>query len=208
MKRISSILTIILIFSVFAILNSCDDFDLSGCDCEEEIDDLVDARGYPDDEEKTFENGVHTLTYWYNAEGFAQTFRWGDSTDLCCETTYSTIDNEAPVAQDQSVFTQVDTPVDITLTATDTDGDALTYQVLSQPLHGALSGTTPNLTYIPHTNFAGSDSFTFKANDGKIDSLAATIQITVSGQAPPQPEPPEPEPPEPEPPEPEPVAPE
>jgi len=201
MKRISSILTIVIVFSVFTILTGCDDFDLSGCDCEEEIDDLVNDRGQPDDEEKTLENGIHTLTYWYHSDGFAQTFRWGEGTDLCCETTYSTIDNQAPVAQDQSVFTEVNTSVNITLTATDVDGDSLTYQVLSQPLHGSLSGVAPTLTYIPNTGFAGNDSFTFKANDGKIDSLAATVQITVSGQKPPEPEPPEPEPPEPEPPE-------
>lgn len=198
MERILSILAIIIVFSVFTILSGCDDFDLSGCDCEEEIDDLVNDRGQPDDEEKTFENGIHTLTYWYNSTGFAQTFRWGEGTDLCCETTYSTIDNQAPVAQDQHVFTEVNTSVNITLTATDVDGDSLTYQVLRQPLHGSLSGVAPTLTYIPNTDFAGNDSFTFKANDGKIDSLAATVQITVSGQKPPEPDPPEPDPPEPE----------
>ena len=193
MKSTISILTIIIVFFMLNFLIGCDDFDLSGCDCEEEIDDLVSDRGEPDDEEKTFENGINTLTYWYNADGFAQTFRWGEGTDLCCETTYSTIDNQAPVAQNQSVFTEVDTSVDITLTATDVDGDDLTYQVLNPPLHGSLSGVAPDLTYIPNTGFAGNDSFTFKANDGKIDSLAATVQITVSGQKPPEPEPLEPE---------------
>jgi len=202
MKSTLSILTIIIVFLMLNFLIGCDDFDLSGCDCEEEIDDLVDDRGEPDDEEKTFENGIHTLTYWYNADGFAQTFRWGEGTDLCCETTYSTIDNQAPVAQNQSVFTEVDTSVDITLTATDVDGDDLTYQVLNPPLHGSLSGVAPDLRYIPSTGFIGNDSFTFKANDGKIDSLAATVQITVTSS----PEPPEPEPPEPEPLEPEPAA--
>jgi len=106
------------------------------------------------------------------------------------------------VAQNQSVFTEVDTSVDITLTATDVDGDDLTYQVLNPPLHGSLSGVAPDLRYIPSTGFIGNDSFTFKANDGKIDSLAATVQITVTSS----PEPPEPEPPEPEPLEPEPAA--
>jgi len=195
MKRTLSILTIIIVFIMIGLLTGCDDFDLSGCDCEEEIDDLVNERGDPDDEEKTFENGVHTLTYWYNADGFAQTFRWGEETDLCCETNFSTMDNQAPVALNQGVSTEVNTSVNITLTATDVDGDPLTYQVLTQPLHGTLSGVAPDLTYIPNTGFIGNDSFTFKANDGRIDSLAATVQITVASS----PEPPEPEPLEPEP---------
>ena len=37
----------------------------------------------------------------------------------------------------------------------------------SDPLHGTLSGTAPNLTYTPDANYHGSDSFLFKANDGE-----------------------------------------
>ena len=204
MKPSLSILAIMIVIFMLGFLSGCEDFDLSGCDCEKQIDDLVDERGEPDDQEFIFENGVNTLTYWYNSAGFAQTFRWGEGTDLCCETTYSTMDNQAPVAQNQSVFTEVNTSVNITLTATDVDGDSLNYQVLTQPRHGTLSGVAPDLNYIPNTNFVGNDSFTFKANDGRLDSLAATVQITVAssgngGTEPPEPEPPEPEPPEPEP---------
>ena len=109
------------------------------------------------------------------------------------------MDNQAPVAQNQSVFTEENISVNITLTATDIDGDPLTYQVLTQPQHGTLSGVAPTLEYIPNTDFVGNDSFTFKANDGRIDSLPATVQITVAlsdngGTEPPDPEPPEPEP--------------
>jgi len=180
MKRAFSILTIIIVFFTVGILSGCDDFDFSGCDCDEEIDDLIDDRGQPDDEEQTFEDGVYTLTYSYNDSGYSQTFRRGGCTDLCCETNFSTTDNQAPVAQDQSVFTEVNTPVDITLTATDIDGDSLTYQVLTPPLRGTLLGTAPDLTYTPNTNYIGDDSFTFKANDGRMDSLPATVEITVS----------------------------
>lgn len=163
-------------------LSGCDsdDFDFSGCDCEEEIDDLKRERGEPDDEEKTFEDGVHSLTYWYDSEGFSQTFRWGEGTELCCETTYSTIDNSAPVAQNQTVTTTVDTAVDITLSATDIDGDQLIYEVQTPPTNGILTGAAPDLTYTPNSGFSGNDSFTFIANDGKIDSLPATISISVS----------------------------
>ena len=43
-----------------------------------------------------------------------------------------------------------------------------------------LSGTAPNLTYNPKANYSGSDSFTFKANDGKADSNTATVSISVA----------------------------
>ncbi|MCX7805697.1 MAG: Ig-like domain-containing protein, partial [Planctomycetota bacterium] len=83
--------------------------------------------------------------------------------------------NDPPVASDQNVTTAEDTPKAITLTATDADGDALTYVVVSGPSHGTLSGTAPNLTYTPDADYSGADSFTFKANDGAADSNVATV---------------------------------
>ncbi|HEX8939789.1 MAG TPA: cadherin-like domain-containing protein, partial [Candidatus Limnocylindrales bacterium] len=47
------------------------------------------------------------------------------------------------------------------------------------PAHGSLSGSAPNLTYTPALNYNGPDSFTFKANDGTVDSNTATVSITV-----------------------------
>ncbi len=87
--------------------------------------------------------------------------------------------NDAPIANDQSVTTEEDMPVDITLTATDVDGDSLTYSVLDVPGHGALSGIPPDLSYEPDAGFFGSDSFTFKANDGDLDSNTAIVSIEV-----------------------------
>ncbi len=88
--------------------------------------------------------------------------------------------NEAPVAHDQSVTTDEDTPVAITLTGSDVDGDPLTFTVVDDPLHGTLTGTVPDLTYTPDANYNGLDSFTFKANDGALDSNTATVSITVN----------------------------
>ena len=88
--------------------------------------------------------------------------------------------NDPPVAEDQAVVTDEDTPVEITLVANDVDGDTLTYEVLSQPANGVLSGTAPNLTYTPNADYFGPDSFTFKVNDGTVDSNTATVTITVN----------------------------
>ncbi len=88
--------------------------------------------------------------------------------------------NVAPTADDQSVTTQEDTAVSITLTASDVDGNPLTYSVQTGPSNGVLSGTAPNLTYTPDLDYDGADSFTFVANDGTVDSTPATVSITVN----------------------------
>jgi hypothetical protein len=88
--------------------------------------------------------------------------------------------NDIPVANAQSVSTAEDTAKAITLTATDADGDTLTYSVVAQPLHGDLTGSAPALTYTPDAGYHGPDSFTFKANDGSADSNTATVSITVT----------------------------
>ena len=88
--------------------------------------------------------------------------------------------NNPPVANAQSVTLDEDTTKTITLTAIDADGDSLIYTVVTQPTHGTLSGTAPNLIYTPNSNYNGTDSFTFKANDGKSDSNVATVSITVN----------------------------
>ncbi|PXA04418.1 hypothetical protein DDZ13_07760 [Coraliomargarita sinensis] len=92
----------------------------------------------------------------------------------------STGGNNAPVADDQSVSTDEDTSVAVTLTATDVDGDPLTYAVVTGPANGTLTGTAPDLTYAPNGHYNGSDSFTFKASDGTVDSNIATVSITVN----------------------------
>ena len=99
----------------------------------------------------------------------------------------------APVAGAQSVSTNEDTAKTITLTGSDADGNNLTFAVVSGPSNGTLgsigsvscTGTAPktcsaDLTYTPALNYNGSDSFTFKVNDGTVDSANATVSITVN----------------------------
>jgi hypothetical protein len=91
--------------------------------------------------------------------------------------------NDAPVAYAQSQTTNEDTAKSITLTGSDVDGDTLTFSVVASPSHGSLSGSPPALTYTPTANYYGTDSFTFKANDGTVDSNTATVSITVNAVA-------------------------
>jgi PKD repeat protein len=88
--------------------------------------------------------------------------------------------NDSPVADSQSVTTDEDTARDITLTATDVNGDALTYAVVINPAHGSLTGVAPALTYTPDANYNGADFFTFQVSDGSLESPPATVSITVN----------------------------
>lgn len=88
--------------------------------------------------------------------------------------------NTAPLAADQSMTTDEDTLASIVLSATDLEGDLLSYAIVGQPGRGFLSGSGASLTYHPATNWHGTDSFTFKANDGLLDSNVATVTITVN----------------------------
>jgi len=85
-----------------------------------------------------------------------------------------------PFAESQSVTTDEDTPLPITLTARERDNLPLTFNVVTQPGNGTLSGAAPNLTYTPSPDFNGSDSFTFTANNGTDTSNVQTITITVA----------------------------
>ena len=90
--------------------------------------------------------------------------------------------NSAPVANNQAVTTPKNTAKAITLVATDANNDPLTYSIVTPPSHGTISPTTPggpSRTYTPTTGYVGPDSFTFKANDGTLDSNTATVSITV-----------------------------
>jgi VCBS repeat-containing protein len=102
----------------------------------------------------------------------------GDSNTATVSITVDQV-NDAPVAADQNVSTNEDASRAITLSAVDIEGDSLTYSILAAPTHGMLTGTAPNVTYTPELNYSGPDSFTFKANDGTVDSNTATVSLTV-----------------------------
>jgi len=92
--------------------------------------------------------------------------------------------NDAPIANSQNVSVTQDLSKEISLTGSDSDGDQLTFTVVTQPAHGSLSGTVPELSFTPVSGYIGSDSFTFKVNDGEVDSSEATVNITVAPAGP------------------------
>ena len=96
------------------------------------------------------------------------------------------ISNTAPVAElialsmDENTAPNFNVPLTVTLGGMDNESDPLTFEVLTQPTNGTLSGTAPHLTYIPTYYFNGSDSFTYRVNDGELNSATSNVSITVS----------------------------
>jgi hypothetical protein len=90
--------------------------------------------------------------------------------------------NHAPTCTGASINVPNATPTSTTLTCTDSDGDPLTLSIVAPPGHGTLGtiGATGSVTYSPTGTYAGPDTFTFKASDGKADSNIATVSITVA----------------------------
>ncbi|MES2707799.1 MAG: lamin tail domain-containing protein [Verrucomicrobiota bacterium] len=91
-----------------------------------------------------------------------------------------TVTPDVPAAADAGVSTGFNQPAVITLSATDPDGEVLTYSIVTQPVSGTLSGAGGTWTYTPNAGFSGADSFTFKASDGTFSSNTATVRIAVN----------------------------
>ncbi len=88
--------------------------------------------------------------------------------------------NTAPVALAGVATLDEDTFVNIALAASDDDGDSLTYSVVDQPSGGTVAISGNFAIYTPYQDVNGTDSFTFKANDGSADSNTATVTVTVN----------------------------
>lgn len=94
--------------------------------------------------------------------------------------------NTAPTALGQALSTPHDTPIGITLRATDPDPNtAFTFAMYQNPSNGTVSSLNPNtgaIVYTPTPGFTGDDSFSFTASDGQTSSAPAMILIAVGAQ--------------------------
>jgi VCBS repeat-containing protein len=91
--------------------------------------------------------------------------------------------NDAPVVADVQATTAEDTALVIALGAyaTDVDSTTLTTQIAAGPAHGVLvQNNDGSYNYTPDANYNGADSFTYKANDGELDSNIATMSLNVT----------------------------
>ena len=95
--------------------------------------------------------------------------------------------NHAPVAANNSYSMNEDSTLTVAASAgvlandTDADGDALSSVRVGGPAHGVLTlNADGSFSYTPTANYFGTDSFTYKANDGLADSKVATVSITIA----------------------------
>jgi subtilisin len=104
--------------------------------------------------------------------------------------------NTAPTANNVSVTTSVNTAVAVTLSGSDAEQCELTFSIVTPPTKGSLSTIgnnacssgspntdTASVTYTPSVDVSGSDSFTYKVNDGTLDSGTATVSVTIEAAA-------------------------
>ncbi len=86
-----------------------------------------------------------------------------------------------PQAVDDAAVTGVDEEVGIDVLGNDI-GDGLTVASVTQGSNGSVVNHGNSVNYTPDPGFNGIDSFTYVANDGLLDSNAATVTITVGEQ--------------------------
>ncbi|MCW5968739.1 MAG: hypothetical protein KIT57_09505, partial [Blastocatellales bacterium] len=84
-------------------------------------------------------------------------------------------EQDVPVAFSQSIETNEDQNVSVTLTGT---GGNL-FRIISDPRRGRLTGAVPNLIYTPEGDFNGTDAFSFVVGNGTAESAPAVVTINV-----------------------------
>lgn len=90
--------------------------------------------------------------------------------------------NHTPIASDGTLTANSNETATGTLKATRPGDEPIVFSIVSQAKHGEATITDSDVgeyTYVPDTNYIGSDSFVFKASNGSLDSNEAIIAVTV-----------------------------
>ena len=88
-----------------------------------------------------------------------------------------------PAATDDAITTLEDAPASGVLQATDPNGAALTFAIVSSGALGTATLTnaaTGGYTSAPNPNANGADTFTFQASNGTATSNVATVTVTIT----------------------------
>ena len=98
--------------------------------------------------------------------------------------------NDPPTAANGALAVEAGTSAGGALSATDVDGPALTYTIVANGAKGTAiltNASTGAYTYAANSSTSGTDTFTFRAGDGALDSNIATVTVTIAPQEPPGP---------------------
>ncbi len=124
-------------------------------------------------------NGAATFSYKANDTG-------RDSVTNATVTINVAAVNDAPVGVANSYVT----PINVTLVVpaatgvlandTDPENDALTAAVVAQPVRGVLTfAADGSFSFVPTLGYIGADSFTYRANDGALNSAVTTVNLQI-----------------------------
>jgi len=99
------------------------------------------------------------------------------------------VSNTKPVAKSGLESVRQDSEKTFILQGSDSDGDKLVYEIISQPLRGKLytNNRVPGqFTYTPNRNVTGSDKFTYRVFDGAdySNEIVFNLQITKVNKVP------------------------
>ncbi|MCW7542166.1 cadherin-like domain-containing protein, partial [Aquabacterium sp. A7-Y] len=89
--------------------------------------------------------------------------------------------NPGPLGTDQSHTIDEDGSLSDSVSASDADGDALSYSAGTAPTNGTVVlDANGNYTYTPNANFNGTDSFTVAVTDAQGATDTITVTVTVN----------------------------
>jgi hypothetical protein len=95
---------------------------------------------------------------------------------------FTTAANSPPVVTNRILTVTGDQQTQVTLTASDSNGDAVTFAINGQPASGLMTGFDPALgllTYTPARGFRGVDRLTYHASDSAASSSSALVVLNV-----------------------------
>ena len=155
--------------------------DVDGDDLEYSV---KDGNG-PDNGTLTLISGGYTYAPdqdFNGSDSFTITISDGTAEVNCTITVTVNSVNDAPVpSYSATISTDEDTTTSPTLTASDVDGDELTFSVKdgNGPANGTLELAEGGYTYSPNADFNGTDTFTITVSDGTAD-VDCEITVTVN----------------------------
>lgn len=131
-------------------------------------------------------NGLHPDGVHPNDAGFNwMAARWVEAI-IAAHSPLPTVVNTAPTAVSDSYSVSQNTELvvpDSGVLGNDTDAESnpLTATIVTNPGNGVLVlNPSGGFIYTPRIGFSGTDSFSYLANDGRLNSEAATVNITVN----------------------------
>lgn len=88
--------------------------------------------------------------------------------------------NASPTTTTVDLITQTEIPITTMLSASDDDGDSLSFNLVQQAILGEVSITDKGeFTYQPDTEVTGSDSFTYTVTDGINPEVTGRVNISI-----------------------------